>query len=111
SATATTGLVTVTVTGTSGTLTHTVSIGLTVNRAGGGETGGVTVTPVVGQSTPWFNEQDIRLYNTVGGQIQQSATSTATTITYQFTLGPGQTLGTGTWLFAAQTNGAGTAHP
>jgi hypothetical protein len=52
------------------------------------------------------------IFNTVGGQILQSNTVTATTITYQFTLAPGQTLGPGTnRTFAAQTNGAGTLHP
>jgi hypothetical protein len=52
------------------------------------------------------------LYNTVGGQIQQSNSSTTAAITYQFNLSPGQTLGTGTgWTFAAQASGTGTVHP
>ena len=38
------------------------------------------------------------LYNTVGGQIQQSNSSTTAAITYQFNLGAGQTLGTGSEL-------------
>ena len=51
-------------------------------------------------------------YNTVGGQIQQSNTSTPSTITYQFALAPGQTLGPGTnRTFAAQMSGTGTVHP
>lgn len=51
-------------------------------------------------------------YNTVGPQILHSNTSTASTITYTFTLATGQTLGTGTnRLFAAQTKGTGTVHP
>ena len=138
SGTATLGAATVTVTGTGGGLTRTTSINLTVNDAGGG-TGGVTVTPVISSNGPWFNEQAISLsnptgvitslsitivvqrttgvsfngqYNTVGSQILQSNSSTATTITYQFNLAAGQTLGTGTdRLFAAQTSGSGTVHP
>ena len=78
-----------------------------------GGTGVVTVTPVVNANSPWFNEEFIRLrntasltslsvtiviqrtptgvsfsnlYNTVGGQIQQSNSSTTAAITYQFTL-------------------------
>jgi xyloglucan-specific exo-beta-1,4-glucanase len=138
SGTATLGAATVTVTGTGGGLTRTTSINLTVNDAGGG-TGGVTVTPVINSNGPWFNEQAISLsnptgvitslsitivvqrttgvsfngqYNTVGSQILQSNSSTATTITYQFNLAAGQTLGTGTnRLFAAQMSGSGTVHP
>jgi len=105
----------------------------------GGGTGGVTVTPVINASGPWFSEEALRLdspgaaitalsititvqrttgvgfngqYNTVGGQILQSNTVAATTITYQFTLAAGQMLGTGTnRLFAAQMTGSGTVHP
>jgi hypothetical protein len=138
SGTATLGAATVTVTGTGGGLTRTTSINLTVNDSGGG-TGGVTVTPVINSNGPWFNEQAISLsnntsvitalsitivvqrttgvsfngqYNTVGSQILQSNSSTATTITYQFNLAAGQTLGTGTnRLFAAQMSGSGTVHP
>ena len=103
-----------------------------------GGTGGVTVTAVVSSSSPWFNEEQVRLdntggltamaltiviqrttgisfnglYNTVGGQILQSNSSTSATITYQFNLASGQTLGAGTGrVFAAQTSGTGTAHP
>jgi len=50
-------------------------------------------------------------YNTVGGQIAQSHSSTATTITYQFTLTAGQTLNPGSYLFDAQMGGNGTVHP
>jgi hypothetical protein len=51
-------------------------------------------------------------YNTVGGQVLQSNGSTASTITYQFSLAAGQTLGPGSgWLFDAQASGSGTAHP
>jgi hypothetical protein len=104
----------------------------------GGGTGGVTVTPVINASGPWFSEEALRInntgaitslsitiviqrttgvgfngqYNTVGGQILHSNTVTATTITYQFTLAAGQTLSPGTdRLFAAQMTGSGTIHP
>jgi endoglucanase len=139
SGTATLGAATVTVTGTTTTLTpRTTTIALNVTGTTGG-TGGVTVTPVVNANSQWFNEEFIRIantasitalsvtiviqrtptgvsfsniYNTVGGQIQQSNSSTTTAITYTFTLGPGQTLGTGTnWTFAAQASGTGTIHP
>jgi hypothetical protein len=131
---------TITVTGTgmnsAGPIVHTVNIALTVT--GGGGTGGVTLTPVVGTSGPYFNEEDLKLantaslsslsitivvqrttglssnglYNTVGGPITQTSTSTASTIAYQFNLAAGSTLATGTgWTFAAQTSGSGTAHP
>jgi len=104
----------------------------------GGGTGGVTVTPVINSSGPWFNDQAILLsntgnltalsitivvqrttgishqgqYNTVGSQILQSNASTASTVTYTFTLATGQTLGVGNnRMFAAQTSGTGTVHP
>jgi hypothetical protein len=137
SGTATLGAATVTVTGTGGGLTRTMTISLTVNDGGGG-TGGVTVTPVINANGPWFNEQAISLsntgvitslsitiviqrttgvnhngqFNTVGSQIIQSNTVTATTITYQFALASGQTVGTSTnSIFAAQMSGNGTVHP
>ena len=51
-------------------------------------------------------------YNTVGGQITQSTSSTASAITYVFTLGSGQTLTPGTGrAFAVQMSGTGTVHP
>jgi len=51
-------------------------------------------------------------YNTVGGQITQSNSSTSSAVTYVFTLNSGQTLGPGTnYTFAAQTSGNGTTHP
>jgi endoglucanase len=133
-----TGSSTVTITGTGGGLTKTTTIALTV-AGGGGGTGGVTVTPVINASGPWFSEVALRLdnpgvaitalsvtitvqrttgvgfngqYNTIGGQVLQSNTVAATTITYQFTLAAGQTLGGGTnRLFAAQMTGGGTIHP
>jgi hypothetical protein len=137
SATATTGTATLTITGVSGTLTHSTTITLTVNSPGTG-TGGVTVTPVVNSSSAFFNDEGVKLsntaaltslsititvqattgvsfsgqYNTVGGQILQSHSSTAATISYTFTLAAGQTLPPGTsWLFDAQAGGNGTVHP
>ena len=104
----------------------------------GGGSGGVTVTPVVSTNGPFFNEEDVKLantsplsalsitvvvqrtagisfsgqYNTVGSQISQTNSSTSSSITYQFALAGGQTLGTGGgWTFAAQTSGTGTTHP
>jgi hypothetical protein len=138
SSTAATGPANVIITGTGGGLTRMVSVSLTVSPGGGGGTGGVTITPVINSSGPWFNEEAIRLnntgtltalsvtiilqrttgigfngqYNTVGGQILQSNSSTASTITYQFTLASGQMLGPGTGrTFAAQASGSGTVHP
>ena len=141
-ATAATGPASLTISGTSGTMSRSTSVALTVNAAPGGGTGsgngGLTVTPAVTSSSPWFNEQQLRLsntatlsalsitvvvqrtpgvgvsgqYNTVGGQIQQSNSSTAAAITYQFTLAPGQSLSAGSnRSFAVQMSGSGTAHP
>ncbi|HKE94262.1 MAG TPA: endo-1,4-beta-xylanase [Povalibacter sp.] len=136
SSTATPGTSNVTITGTSGTLSHTATVSLTVSQGGGG--GAVTITSAVTSASPWFNEEQVRIshtapitalsvtvvvqrttgisfsgqYNTVGGQVQQSNSSTATAVTYQFTLAAGQTLNAGTnRVFAAQTSGNGTAHP
>jgi endo-1,4-beta-xylanase len=99
--------------------------------------GGLTATPVVASSSPWFTEEDVKLantrpltaltvtivvqrttgvafsseYNTVGGQILMSNSSTSSTITYTFTLASGQTLGPGTYTLGAQMSGSGTTHP
>jgi len=137
SSTATLGAANVTVTGSGGGLTRSATVGLTVNDSGGG-TGGVTVTPAINANSPWYNEEVIRLsntanitalsltitlqrttgisfngqYNTVGGMILQSNSSTSTAITYQFNLASGQTLWPNTnWTFAAQAGGTGTIHP
>jgi endoglucanase len=137
SSTATLGPASITVTGSGGGLTRTILINLAVNEPAGG-TGGLTITPVINASGPWFNEEALRLsntanitalsitimiqrtagisfngqYNTVGGLILQSNSSTSTTITYQFNLAPGQTLWPNTnWTFAAQMGGTGTVHP
>jgi len=137
SSTATLGAATVTITGTSGTITHTTSISLMVNAPVTG-TGGVTATATVNSSGAFFNDQSVKLsntapitalsltltiqattgvtfngqFNTVGTQIMQSHSSTTAAITYQFSLAAGQTLGAGTnWVFDAQTSGNGTVHP
>jgi hypothetical protein len=136
STTATAAQATVTVTGTSGTLAHTVTIALTVTVLNG--TGGVTVATVINSNSAFFDDEGVKLsntapitalaitinvqntaglsfngqYNTVGGQIMQSHSSTSAVITYQFNLQAGQTLSPGTnYLFDAQMSATGTAHP
>ncbi|HEU4778530.1 MAG TPA: lytic polysaccharide monooxygenase [Steroidobacteraceae bacterium] len=103
-----------------------------------GDTGGVTVTRAVTANSPWYNELHVRLantspitaltitvvvqrttgvshsgqYNTVGGQLSQSNSSTASAVTYTWTLNAGQTLNAATMrTFAAQLGGTGTVHP
>ena len=137
SSAATLGAVTVTITGTGGGLTRTTPVSLTVTNSDTGN-GGVTVTAAINANSPWYNEEAIRLnntgvitalsvtiviqrttgvglngmFNTVGGQILQSSAVTTPTITYQFTLAAGQTIGAGTnRTFAAQASGSGTLHP
>ena len=110
----------------------------TPSAGGGTGDGGVTVTRAVTNSSPWFNEMQVRLantapltaltvnvvvqrttgvanpgqYNTVGGQIAQSNSTTATQISYTWTLNAGQTLSPQTMrTFAAQFGGNGTVHP
>ena len=120
-----------------GNLSRTVQ----VTQAGSGQpggTGGVTVSRVVASTSPWYNELQVRvandnpitalsvtivvqrttgvsysgMWNTVGGQIQQSNSSTSSAVTYQFTLASGQTLSPSTSRqFVAQASGNGTAHP
>jgi endo-1,4-beta-xylanase len=101
-------------------------------------TGSVTATPVIAANSPWYNEEQVKLadsvrltsvsvtivvqrttgvsfsgqYDTVGGQVLVSNTSTSSAVTYQFSLAGGQTLGPGSgYAFAAQTSGSGTVHP
>lgn len=136
SSSATVGSATVTITASSGTLSRTATLRLIVNADDG--SGNVTITPVVASSNAWYNEQHIRIshtvpltaltvtvviqrttglsvagqYNSVGSQINQTITSSASAFTYQFTLAPGQTLNPGVdRLFAAQTRGSGAEHP
>ncbi len=115
-------------------ITRTVN----VTQAGQSSGGAVSATPVVTSSSGWFSEEQLRLsntanitaltvtvvvqrttgvsasgqYNTVGGQISQGNSSTASAITYVFTLNPGQTLSPGTnRTFAVQMGGTGSVHP
>jgi hypothetical protein len=137
SATATLGNATVTINGNNpsvGTRSTTVALSVTAPPSGS-----VTVTPVLASNNPWFMEEQIRIantapitalsititvqrnpaalaiggqYNSVGSTIQQSSSTTATQLTYQFTLAAGQTLGPSTSrTFAAQIRGNGTPHP
>ncbi|MEO1337766.1 MAG: hypothetical protein AAFV29_19140, partial [Myxococcota bacterium] len=98
----------------------------------------ITVTTAVPSNSPWFTELQLNLantqtitaltatievqktsgvsfsgqYNTVGGTIEQTSATTASTITYSFTLSPGATLTAGTGRrFVAQVGGGGTTHP
>jgi len=103
-----------------------------------GDTGGVTVTKAIAANSPWYNELQVKLantapitamtitvtvarttgvnysgmYNTVGGQVTQANASTASQVTYTWTLGSGQQLGAATGrTFAAQFGGNGAVHP
>jgi len=136
SSTATLGAATVTLTATSGSTVRTTTVSLTVTGTDSGGT--LAATPVVSTNSPWFNELQLRIantgtlsalsitvvvqrtpgvgysgmYNTVGGQVTQTNSSTTSAITYQFTLNAGQTLPASTGrTFAVQTSGNGTAHP
>ncbi len=138
SSTATLGDATITINGNNGTVgTRSTTVALTVATVPTG--GAVTVTPVITSTNPWWMEQQIRIdntgtisalsvtitiarnpsgigvggqYNTIGGQITQASSSTASQLVYTFSLGAGQTLGAGTGrTFAAQIRGNGTAHP
>jgi hypothetical protein len=124
------GVVHVIISGTSGDMTRITSLNINV-------TGG-PITALVTANGPFFNQEEIRIsnttpitalsvtiviqrtpglsvnaaFNTVGGQITQSVTTTPTTFVYQFNLASGQTLQPGTNRgFVAQTNGSGTTHP
>jgi endoglucanase len=137
SSTATLGAATVTITATSGTVTRTTTVALTVT-AGGTPGGTLTATPVVSTNSPYFNELQLQvantgsltalsitivvqrtagvgysgMYNTVGGTVAQTNSSTTAAITYQFTLATGQTLPASTGrTFAIQTSGNGALHP
>ena len=98
----------------------------------------MTVTPVINSNSAFFDDEGVKLsntasltslsititvqattgvtfsgqYNTVGGQILDSHSSTSAAITYQFNLQAGQTLSPGTnYLFDAQMGANGTVHP
>lgn len=122
-----------TITGTSGALSATTSLPLTVTGASSGS-GPATFTGRASTNSPWFNEEDVMMsstapitaltvtiavaatdvayngaYNTIGGQIVSSYAAGANLV-YTFRLSPGQTIGPTTGLFAAQMNGNGTTH-
>jgi mannan endo-1,4-beta-mannosidase len=112
---------------------------IAVTQAGqGSPSDSVTATSAVTSSSGWFTEEQLRLsntanitalsititvqrttgvsaagqYNTIGGTISQNNSSTATAITYTFSLNSGQTLTPGTnRTFAVQMSGNGTVHP
>jgi len=127
------------ITGIAGGMTRTAPLSLAVSANGGGA-GPATATPILATTGPWFNEEQVRITNTAivtaltltitvqttggvtfngqyntAGSFVQSHGSTASTLTYQYNLGAGQTLapsGTGaSWIFAAQSSGSGSAHP
>ena len=90
---------------------------------------------MVATNSPWFNELQLRLantgtltaltvtvvvqrttgvsysgqYNTVGGQVTQTNSSTTAAITYTFTLNAGQTLSASTGRMFADADRAATA--
>ncbi len=132
-ATASAGAATITVTGTSAAVSKTVTLPVTVSAAASGG-GPVTVKGVASSTGAWFDEDDVDItstapitamtltttvpsanvtfggiYNTVGGQVVNSHSS-STSIVYTFTLTPGQTIGAGSFTFAAQMDGNGTTH-
>ena len=124
------GVVNVIISGNGGGLTRITSLAINVT--------GATITAEVFENGPFFNQEQIRMshttpitslsvtiviqrtpglsvngqFNTMGGQMTQSVTTTPTTFVYQFNLIPGQTLQPEpNRVCAAQTNGAGTTHP
>jgi hypothetical protein len=123
-------VVNVIISGNGGGLTRVTSLAINVT--------GVTITAEVAENGPFFNQEQIRIshttpitslsvtiviqrapglsvngqFNTMGGQMSQSVTTTPTTFVYQFNLVPGQTLQPEpNRVCAAQTNGTGTTHP
>jgi len=140
SATANTGSAsrTAVITVSGGGLSRTVQVTQAGTGGQPGGNGGVTVSRVVAASGGWYNELQVvvantnpitalsvttvvqrttgvsysGMWNNVGGQIQQSNSSTTAAVTYQFTLASGQTLSPSTSRqFVAQASGNGTAHP
>jgi hypothetical protein len=115
---------------------RSATVALTVT--GVANPGTVTATPIIGTNSQWFNELQVQVantqpisglivtvvvqrtagvsyngqYNTLGQGITQTNSSTASAITYTFTLAAGQTLAPSTSrLFAVQTTGNGSLHP
>jgi hypothetical protein len=125
------------VTVSGGNLSRTIQVTQSGSGQPGGN-GGVTVSRVVASASGWYNELQVRvantnpitamsvtvvvqrttgvgysgMWNTVGGQVQQSNSSTSSAVTYQFTLAAGQTLSASTnRQFVAQASGNGAPHP
>jgi len=121
------------VTGTSGSLSKSVVLPLTVTVA---STAGGPATFKGDPSTnsPWFDEDDVLLtasapltaltvtiivpatnvthgssYDTIGNQVVTSYTS-GSNIVYVYTLAKGATISPGSYTFAAQMDGNGKAH-
>jgi len=125
-----------TITGTSGALSATTALALTINGSAP-PPGGMGPASFIGKAStngPWFDENDVVLstpapitaltvtitvpaanvsyngaYNTFGGQIVNGFTGGANLV-YSFTLSPGQTIAPGSFTFAAEMNGNGTTH-
>ncbi len=122
-----------TITGTSGALSATTALALTINAAPSGS-GAATIAGKAAGSPPWYYEDDLDLstpaqitaltvtisvpatnvtyngaYNTFGGQIVQSYIS-GSNFVFSFKLSAGQTINPGSGIFAAQMNGDGVAH-
>jgi len=121
--------------GTQGTPTPTISPTTPPTTPPAG--GSVSATPSVASSSGFFTQENLNLsssvrltsltativvqrttgvsfssmFNTAGGQITMSNSSTASTITYTFTLASGQSLNAGSYTLAAQMGGNGTVHP
>jgi hypothetical protein len=133
SGTASTGNSTATITGAGGSLSHTATLALSVNTASSSG-GSATFAGNPSANGPWYDEDDVTLttttpitaltltitvpaanvtynssYNTVGSAIVTSHASGAN-IVYTFTLASGQSIGAGSYTFAAQLNGNGTTH-
>jgi endoglucanase len=137
SSSATLGNATITINGSNATVgARSAQVTLTVANPGGG--GNATITGAVASNSAWFIEEQVRMnnpapitaltvtivvarnpaglsvsgqYNTVGGQLTQSSSASATQLTYTWTLGAGQTLAAGTGrVFAAQIGGTGAVH-
>ena len=122
-----------------GTCTVAMSAAKAVTATFNPSAGGVTITPVINQNTTYFTEEDVKIANTASltalkvtivmqrasglsyngqyntlasGQITQANSSTASAITYTFTLASGKTVSAGTnWVFAGQAKGTGKVHP
>jgi len=128
--TVTSSVVNMVISGSSGGFTTITQ--LTVNLSG------LTIAAEVTENGPFFNQEQIRMgntlpitslsvtiviqrtaglsvngiFNTMGSQMTQSVATTPTTFVYQFNLVPGQTLQPEqNRACAAQTSGSGTTHP